>query len=153
MLEGQHLIMGSSDDVVTSLDHALYFIPKPRQVALEAFRAEAGKPLPLANLRPRYQQAATLERCVASLANAGIRVAAADVTSPDIALAPVRVVRALGKYMQPIHFGSRYHRLKEPKTRVVPQRPCGDRATPDRLTLCRFGCPPTARLSRRATTF
>ena len=57
----------------------------------------------------------TLELCAERLAAAGLRVAAVDVTSPDVALGPFRVARVLGTDMQPIHFGERYRRLANPR--------------------------------------
>jgi ribosomal protein S12 methylthiotransferase accessory factor len=56
-----------------------------------------------------------LEDCVACLGDAGIRAAAVDVTSPDVALAPIRVVRAFGTNLHPIHFGAANRRLANPR--------------------------------------
>jgi ribosomal protein S12 methylthiotransferase accessory factor len=40
-----------------------------------------------------------------------------DVTSPDVGLTPLRVVRTFGAYMQPIHFGASNYRLQNPRLR------------------------------------
>jgi ribosomal protein S12 methylthiotransferase accessory factor len=69
----------------------------------------------VAELRERYSQKPTRSACVAALAGAGIRVAAIDVTSPDVALTPLRVARVFGEYLQPIHFGAGNHRTNNPR--------------------------------------
>ena len=114
MLEGRHEAIDGADQVLTGLDHALYYVPADRVRALDSFRSGA-ESVTLAELRSRYHQEATLDACVAALGESGIRTAAADVTSPDVALAPLRVVRAFGVYMQPIHFGTGNTRLQNPR--------------------------------------
>ncbi|MDP9074107.1 MAG: YcaO-like family protein [Actinomycetota bacterium] len=115
MREDRHREIVAPAQVTTGLDHALYYIDPSRATALDAFRAGAGSPVPLAEMRARYRHRPTLAACVAALARAGIRAAAVDVTSPDVALAPIRVVRAFGTYMQPIHFGVGNERLRNPR--------------------------------------
>jgi ribosomal protein S12 methylthiotransferase accessory factor len=119
MLDNRHALVRDKDDVVTGLDHALYYIWPARARNLDALRASAEPPAKLADLRSRYREAATLPTCVASLSAVGIRAAAVDVTSPDVALAPIRVVRALGTYMQPVHFGSANRRLGNPRLEAL----------------------------------
>ena len=115
MREGRHDRVRRSEDVITSLDHALYYVHLDHVASLEPFRSGTGVPSALADLRVKYRQAATLSNCVSRLMEAGIRTAAVDVTSPDIALAPIRVVRAFGIHMQPIHFGVANRRLQNPR--------------------------------------
>lgn len=115
MRDGQHRHLETGQDVLTALDHALYYVPPARSVALDWFRAGRDAPASLADLRSCYRQDASLRSCVTRLQEAGIRSAAVDVTSPDIALAPLRVVRAFGTHMQPIHFGFGNERLTNPR--------------------------------------
>jgi ribosomal protein S12 methylthiotransferase accessory factor len=115
MLSGAHSSIHTPEDVQAILDHGLYYVDPAHAGALDAFRAARDRPTPLAKLRLRYRQPATLPACVASLAAAGIRTAAIDLTSPDVRLAPLRVVRAFGTWMQPIHFGAGRERLNNPR--------------------------------------
>ena len=115
MREGRQAAIRTSADVLTGLDHALYYAHPDHATALEPFRSCTRAPIALAHLRSRYRQDATLASCVSRLREAGIRTAAVDVTSPDIALAPIRVVRAFGIHMQPIHFGVGNRRLRNPR--------------------------------------
>lgn len=115
MLDPEHKKVSGGEEVLTNLDHGLYYLHPEHSAALNSFRAYAGHPALLADLRCQYRQDATLSACVSCLMEAGIRTAAVDVTSPDIRLAPIRVVRAFGTYMQPIHFGTGNRRLKNPR--------------------------------------
>jgi ribosomal protein S12 methylthiotransferase accessory factor len=117
MREDRHQTICSAPDVLTGLDHALYYVWPDHVTALDAFRSSLEPPVLMSELRSSYRQEATLETCVARLRDAGIRAAAVDVTSPDVALTPVRVVRAFGSYMQPIHFGFSNRRLNNPRLR------------------------------------
>jgi ribosomal protein S12 methylthiotransferase accessory factor len=115
MRNGEHKKIRNGEDVLTNLDHGLYYLDPNHSTALDFFRASAGDPVSLMGLRCEYRQDATLSACVSCLADAGIRTAAVDVTPPDIKLAPMRVVRGFGIYMQPIHFGTANRRLKNPR--------------------------------------
>jgi ribosomal protein S12 methylthiotransferase accessory factor len=115
MREGEHKKISDRKDVLTNLDHGLYYIDPEHSSALGCFRADAGNQALLEDLRRKYRHEAKLTACVSSLAEVGVRAAAVDVTPPDIRLSPIRVVRAFGTYMQPIHFGSVNRRLKNPR--------------------------------------
>jgi ribosomal protein S12 methylthiotransferase accessory factor len=115
MREGRHEKIRNREDVESNLDHALFYVHPENVGALAAFRNLSQAPASLADLRARYQQAPALSTCVSRLREAGVRVAAVDVTSPDVALGPIRVVRALGIYLQPVHFGFRNRRLRNPR--------------------------------------
>lgn len=120
MHDGDHRRIFTSADVRTAVDHALYYIPPARIAALDSFRSGAETPVSVVDLRSKYRQDATLTACIERLGDAGIRAAAVDVTSPDVALAPLRVVRAFGTYMQPLHFGAGNQRLQNPRlTRLL----------------------------------
>lgn len=114
MGEGRHREIRTAADVRTALDHGLYYVPVERQPILDGLRGKR-TPVPVSELRPRYQVEPTLNACVAALSDAGIRCAAVDVTAPDVALTPLRVVRAFGEYLQPIHFGTGNQRTDNPR--------------------------------------
>ena len=122
MKEGVQTTEITERQVVTPLDHVLYYIHPQRLFAL-AYLRRNGLTVDLATIRSRYIQDATLATCVAQLNDAGIRTAAVDVTSPDVALAPLRVVRAFGTYIQPIHFGSANRRLSNPRLQRLLSEP------------------------------
>jgi ribosomal protein S12 methylthiotransferase accessory factor len=105
----------NEDEVKVALDHGLYYLNPAHANALDSFRAKINQPTPLAQLRTRYQQQASLPACVSCLAEAGIRTAVVDLTPPDVKLAPLRVVRVFGTWMQPIHFGAANWRLNNPR--------------------------------------
>ena len=115
MLSGAPTKIRCKEDVYLALDHGLYYIDPARADALHSFRAHVGQPTPLAELRRRYRQPAKVSTCVSCLADAGVRAAAVDITSPDIRLASLGVVRAFGTWMQPIHFGAANWRLNNPR--------------------------------------
>lgn len=99
-------------DVRTLNDHALYYVPRARLGAFDFIRTADDRAVPLSRLaRP----AGGAEACREALAAAGVRVAVADVTAPDVRLGPFRVARALGTYLQPIDFGHGQRRLANPR--------------------------------------
>ncbi len=116
MLAGRHAFLHEPEQVSSALDHGLYYIDPRHTTALDQFRsARSSDAMTITELRERYRSPATLAACVEALRRAGIRAAAADVTSPDVALAPIRVVRAFGTLLQPIHFGFFNRRLRNPR--------------------------------------
>jgi ribosomal protein S12 methylthiotransferase accessory factor len=119
MDEGRHRCIREAAEVRTNLDHGLYYIDPSRVGGLASFRGSRAAHLSLADLRDQFRQPATLDACVACLLRSGIRPAAVDVTSPDVGLSSIRVARAFGTFMQPIHFGSAYRRLDNPRLRVL----------------------------------
>jgi ribosomal protein S12 methylthiotransferase accessory factor len=114
MRSGQR-VPASPAEVLSLDDHALYYAPVARLPLLDTLRVGGGEPLCLADLP--VATAPTLAGCAERLAaaGAGVRVAIVDVTSPDVALGPFRVARALGTDVQPIHFGERLRRLANPR--------------------------------------
>ena len=104
---------------VSALDHGLYYISPAAVSALAPLRSSPEPQVRIVALRSRYTHERTLEACVRCLGQIGVRTAAADVTSPDVALAPIRVVRAFGTYMQPIHFGYANRRLANPRLNAM----------------------------------
>jgi ribosomal protein S12 methylthiotransferase accessory factor len=107
------------EDVITMEDHALYYVPPERARAV-TFLGEGGvvsaRDLP----EPEEISSQALARKVA---RAGLRVAIADVTSPDLARTPFRVARAIGAFFQQIHFGHRFARLGNPRLAALARGP------------------------------
>lgn len=119
MLDGKPPIPARPEDVRELLDHALYYAPASRAAIFDFLRA--GEPISTADLPAPAE--ATLDACVALLGRAGVRVAIADLTPPDLRDGPIRVVRALGTNLQPIHFGLYLRRLGVP--RLLASTPAG----------------------------
>jgi len=118
MREGRHLDVRAPKDVVGNLDHGLYYCHAHNTAGLEGLRQ--GQVLAsLPDLRKRYREEPSLKACVARLSACGIRTAAVDVTTPDLALAGLSVVRAFGTYAQPIHFGFGYERRNNPRLQAM----------------------------------
>jgi ribosomal protein S12 methylthiotransferase accessory factor len=116
MLEDRHSSRSMDvSEVKTALDHGLFYVNPDASRALNPLRASTDDPVTLSELRARYQLPSDLNSCVRRLRASGIRLASVDVTSPDVALGPLRVVRVVGTYMQPIHFGVGNHRLRNPR--------------------------------------
>ncbi|REG48760.1 ribosomal protein S12 methylthiotransferase accessory factor [Paraburkholderia sp. BL6669N2] len=120
--EGRHQHVRTPEDVVGSLDHGLYYCHVDNATGLDSLR-HAQVRVTLANLRKRYREESNLTACVARLSACGIRTAAVDVTTPDLALAGICVVRAFGTYMQPIHFGFGYERRNNPRLEALLKGP------------------------------
>ena len=118
MLDPDRQIPAKADEVRTLLDHALFYAP-PERAEAARFLIE-GEPVSLAEL-PR-PDGGRLEICRGALAAAGVRVAVADVTAPDVVLSPFRVARALGVHVQPIHFGHGLERRANPRLRALADR-------------------------------
>jgi ribosomal protein S12 methylthiotransferase accessory factor len=107
MAAGEPPIPHRPEDVRELMDHALYYAPASRAAIFDFLRA--GEPISAADLPAPAE--ATLDACAALLGRAGVRVAIADVTPPDLRGGPLRVVRALATNLQPIHFGFHLRRL------------------------------------------
>jgi ribosomal protein S12 methylthiotransferase accessory factor len=79
------------------LDHAAFYFRRKHAAAFDRIRG-AEAPIALADL-PRSADDA-----------AGLRIAVVDVTSPDVALSPFRVARAVSPDLQPISYGYGFDR-------------------------------------------
>jgi ribosomal protein S12 methylthiotransferase accessory factor len=95
------------------LDHAAYYFPSERANAFDRLRNNHA-PVRLSDLKSVEKP--TLESCVIALKAAGVRVALVDVTSPDVATGPFRVMRAVSPDLQPIWYG--YGLERQPVERV-----------------------------------
>jgi ribosomal protein S12 methylthiotransferase accessory factor len=85
-------------------DHAAYYFPIERARAFDSLRTGTER-IKLRQLTREHVQGASLESFVSGLQDVGVRVAFVDVTSPDTALSPFRVVRAVSPDLQPLSYG------------------------------------------------
>ena len=109
--EGERTIPAREEDVRSTHDHGLFYAPADRAVLLDFLRG--GDAISMADL-PSLPEV-SLDACVEKLGTAGIRVAVAEVTPPDLRGGPFRVVRALATNIQQVHFGFRIERLGNPR--------------------------------------
>jgi len=116
MREGQHTRVRQPHDVFGSLDHGLYYCHVANVTELARLRSQPSFSS-LSQVRERYSSSSNLAGCVERLSASGIRVAAVDLTTPDVALTGLKVVRAFGTFAQPIHFGFGYERAASPRLR------------------------------------
>jgi len=99
------------------LDHGLFYLPVERAAACDFLRSDVDEAASLRSLEEPTEL--SLDHCSKRLTLAGVRVAIVDVTAPDVAQSPFRVVRALGTNMQPIHCGYGLDRLANPRLRTL----------------------------------
>ncbi len=119
LMANQHAWPRQVQQVQSLEDHAKYYFAKDKQHHFDFMR----QPESQAILSSDWQGAdisniEDLRRC---LEQAGLEVAVVDVTSPDMALSPFSVVRAVGPNIQPIHFGEQYKRVDNPRLRKLLQ--------------------------------
>jgi thiazole/oxazole-forming peptide maturase SagD family component len=100
-------------EVRTMLDHAAYYFPPDRAAAFDRLRGHAA-PVSVRELA-RRAPARTLTGCASALGASRVRVALVDVTSPDVATGPFRVVRAVSPDLQPISHGHGLEREPVPR--------------------------------------
>jgi ribosomal protein S12 methylthiotransferase accessory factor len=116
MTNGKFPIPGQPEQIRTFFDHALFYVPAARTGAFDFLRSGDDTPISLGTL---HESEVSLETCTEQLAAGGVRVAIVDVTAPDVAQSPFRVVRALGTDLQPIHCGFGVERLANPRLRAL----------------------------------
>ncbi|MDB2387464.1 YcaO-like family protein, partial [Shewanella sp.] len=94
-------------------DHAAYYFKLDKRSAFDFMRQPIEQAVNIDQWdHPIVKDSSDLNQ---RLLDAGVEVAIVDVTSPDVALSPFRVARAVGKHMQPIHFGEQYKRVDNPR--------------------------------------
>jgi ribosomal protein S12 methylthiotransferase accessory factor len=91
-------IPASPEDIRTFQDHALYYCDPAHSKEFEFLRAAVPDPPPAA---------------------ADVRIAIADVTTPDLLDSPFRVVRAIARGLQPIHYGAGMERALTPHVQTL----------------------------------
>ncbi|MFT4926957.1 MAG: ribosomal protein S12 methylthiotransferase accessory factor [Phenylobacterium sp.] len=117
LMASDYLIPSTIEQVLSLEDHAAYYFSQDKLSAFD-FMRQSGQdaikpdqwPYPSISDTPQKRQ-----QIAQRLATAKVDIVIADVTSPDIALSPFTVVRALGAHMQPIHFGEQYKRVDNPR--------------------------------------
>lgn len=115
LMNSGHNIPRQVNEVQSLEDHAAYYFVGDKLAAFHFMRQPAEMAMdPALWPYPPIQNAADLRQ---RLMAAKVDVAIVDVTSPDIALSPFRVARAVGVHMQPIHFGEQYKRVDNPRLR------------------------------------
>jgi ribosomal protein S12 methylthiotransferase accessory factor len=110
------------EDVRTLEDHA-GLAANPVHLPEFAFLLDGGPPRKLAELPNLRQNSveANLALCRERLEAAGCTVAFVDLTMPDLAPFPVRIVRAIATGLQPIYFGFGEERLGGSRVFAVPR--------------------------------
>jgi ribosomal protein S12 methylthiotransferase accessory factor len=113
----RHVASGSGfpteySDVRTMQDHSTFFADPAKLKEME-FLLTPRRVIPMAGLvnHSTGSTASNLALCVSALRAAGCRVTYADLTTPDVAPFPIRVVRTIATGLQPIHFGFSMERL------------------------------------------
>ncbi len=86
-------IPASPKEIRTLQDHALYYCDPAHSAEFEFLRAGAEAPP----------------------AERDVRIAIADLTTPDLQDSPFRVVRAIARGLQPIHYGAGFERALTPQ--------------------------------------
>lgn len=114
ILEGGEVRIPTTPTEVTSLmDHALYYFPKNRARAFHFLRECEANPVALEEIEEPAE--ISIAECARRLRHAGLRIALADVTSPDLKNGPFQVMRAVGPWFQPVDFGHKLQRLANPR--------------------------------------
>jgi ribosomal protein S12 methylthiotransferase accessory factor len=118
---GKAHVPATPDAVASMMDHAFYYFPRERSRAFDFLRSGEANPLTLGEIDEPGE--ISLAECGRRLLDFGLRVALVDVTSPDLKDGPVRVVRALGPWFQPVDFGHKLQRLANPRLKVTAPNP------------------------------
>lgn len=117
MASGELAIPARREDVRSLPEHALFYAPRERASAFDALRSGTDQPL----LLTEEDEATAMDlRCWARhAAMRRVRVATVDVTPPDVARSPFRVVRAVGTTMQGLSYGWGLERLSNPRLQAM----------------------------------
>jgi ribosomal protein S12 methylthiotransferase accessory factor len=113
MRSGVERVPAGPGRVVEMMGHAMYYVPARRRAAIEFLRSGSETALRLDAVPPTAEP--SLQRLAQRFTAAGTRVAMADVTAPDVALTPFRVVRVLGAGLQSLYFGEQYRPRPTPR--------------------------------------
>lgn len=117
MMASDYPIPTTIKQVQSLEDHAAYYFNQNKISAFDFMRQSEQDaiepdqwPYPAINNTSQKRQ-----QIAQRLAAAGVDITIIDLTSPDIALSPFTVVRAVGAHMQPIHFGEQFKRVDNPR--------------------------------------
>jgi ribosomal protein S12 methylthiotransferase accessory factor len=114
MTEKRRSIPTSPDEVRTFQQHAMYYVPPHRSAAFD-FLSAGGTVLHLEDWKEPDD--ISLGALIRAVDEGGVRLAVADLTSPDLKQTPFCVVRALGTNFQQIHCGFGLERTRNPRLR------------------------------------
>jgi ribosomal protein S12 methylthiotransferase accessory factor len=114
---GEQRVPAQREDVRHLLDHALYYVPRERAGAFDALRSGVEDRAWLSG--EGEPAGVTLDSLVARVTAGGVRIATVDVTPPDVARSPFRVVRAVGMDMQGMSYGWGLERLANPRLHAL----------------------------------
>lgn len=118
MRSGALTVPRDPTEVREMLDHAAWFFPTERSGEFDRIRSNS-RPITLQQLTGAPRRKRSLAACAEALDAAGIRVALVDVTSPDVATGPFRVVRAISPDLQPLWYGYGFEREPVPRIRAL----------------------------------
>ncbi|KZN52827.1 hypothetical protein N474_22395 [Pseudoalteromonas luteoviolacea CPMOR-2] len=119
LMRSGHKIPNHVSEVTSLEDHAAYYFNTHKLAAFDFMRRPLNEAKTLDDWP--YEVITQVTQLKQRLDSAGIEVAIVDVTSPDMALSPFRVARAIGVNMQPIHFGEQFKRVDNPRLRKLLQ--------------------------------
>lgn len=123
-LRSGHRAPARAEAVRSTLDHALFYAVPGRQDELAFWFDGPGEAVPLGEAcRQGGEPVDTVDECGRRLAAAGVQLAVADVTTPDVRSGPWRVFRALGAGAQSIHFGWGMERRSNPRLAALATGP------------------------------
>lgn len=129
LMRSQQKIPQHVSEVQSLEDHAAYYFSIDKRYAFDFMRCTIDEAIDVTDWQ--YPVVRNIHELKQRLDDAGIDVAVVDVTSPDMALSPFRVARAIGVNVQPIHFGEQFKRVDNPRLRKLLQgRPVNDEPHP-----------------------
>lgn len=117
MRSGALAVPRDPTEVRELLDHAAWFFPAERAREFDRVRSDS-RPIALQDLPGAAARKHSLAACARALEAAAIRVALVDVTSPDVATGPFRVIRAISPDLQPLWYGYGFERDPVPRIRA-----------------------------------
>jgi ribosomal protein S12 methylthiotransferase accessory factor len=118
MSSSQSHVPEHPEQVREMVDHAAFFFPKERASAFDRLRGPHAAGRRLRELGSPLAER-SISRCAALLNAEGVRVALVDVTPPDVATGPFRVVRAVSPDLQPISYGYGFDLQPVPRIRRI----------------------------------
>jgi ribosomal protein S12 methylthiotransferase accessory factor len=127
MSSGEEPVPVRPQEVKTFRQHALYYFPAERNHAFD-FLGGAEAPLKMSSVDETDDT--SLSRLLGLLNAASIRIAIADVTTPDLRETPFRVARALGTDIQQIHCGFGRERMNNPRLKALLRGPANSAIHP-----------------------
>ncbi|SBS25205.1 molybdopterin biosynthesis protein MoeB [Marinomonas spartinae] len=117
LMRSGHKLPRHVHEVQSLEDHAAYYFSSDKKSAFDFMRQPLEQAIEPAQWD--FPVVANIDDLRQRLLAAKVDVAIVDVTSPDVALSPFKVARAVGVNMQPIHFGEQFKRVNNPRLRQL----------------------------------